>query len=96
MITSVGYLIQVELKKQLGEAPADVKTCFVLPPPDCNLSYSEAAEKAFDLALQAMRQISRYPVIAEVSCQRVYMEDTRSLRNSVLLEKDGWKCFGGR
>jgi hypothetical protein len=95
-MASTGYLIRTELKKQIGGPAEDFKVCFVLPAPDSKLSCLEAAEKALDLVIESIHQISRYPVIEEISRQRVFVEDLRPLRNSVLLEKDGWKCFSIR
>jgi hypothetical protein len=90
---TIGYLIRTDLKKHLGDAPDESRTCFVLPPPEFNLSYSVAAEKAFDLVVQALHEQTRSQVIEEASHRMVFVEDLRPLRNSLLLEKDGWKCF---
>ena len=89
----IGYYIRVELKKQLGAPAEESRACFVLPPTDCKLSYSEAAEMAFVIIAEALHDISRYPVMEEAAQRRVSIADLRPFRNSILLEKDGWKCF---
>ena len=95
-MNSIGYLIRVDLKKHLGDAPEESRSCLVLPSDDCTLASAEAAERASDLVLEAVRQVSRYPVIEEVSRRKVFVEDIRPLRNSLMLEKDGLRCFGLR
>jgi hypothetical protein len=93
-MANVGYLIQVELKKHFAVGPGDSRTCFVLPPADCKLSFAEAGEKAFSLVADAVHEISRYPIMEEVLQRRVSVGDLRPFRNSLLLERDGWRCFG--
>lgn len=89
----IGYLMRVEFKRHLGSAPEGSKTCFVVPPADCKLGYSEAAEKAFSVVAEALHEISRFPIMEEVLQRRVSIGDLRPLRNSLVLEKDGWRCF---
>ncbi len=89
----IGYYIRVELKKHIGTAAEESKSCFVLPPADCKLSYSEAAERAFAIIAEALHDISRYPVMEEAAQRRVSISDLRPFRNSILLDKDGWKVY---
>jgi hypothetical protein len=93
---AIGYLIRAELKKHIGGPPEDSRVCFVLPPPASPLHSSEVAEKAFGLMVEAIHSSSRHPVVEETNHQRIYVEDLRPFRNSLLLEKDGWKCFSVR
>jgi hypothetical protein len=93
---AIGYLIRAELKKHIGAPPEDSRVCFVLPAPASTLHSSEAAEKAFELMVEAIHSSSRYPVVEETTRQRIYIEDLRPFRNSLLLEKEGWKCFSVR
>ena len=93
MTAEIGYLIRVDLKKQLGAAAEDTKSFFVLPPADCKLSHAEAREKAFAILASAMPDISRHPVMEEAAQRRVSVLDLRPLRNSLLLETEGWRCF---
>jgi hypothetical protein len=92
----IAYLVRAELKKHLGDSPEETRTCLVLPPPECSLTQSESAAKVFDLVVDAVRQGSRYAVVEEVFQRRVFVEDLRPFRNSLLLERDAWKCFAVR
>ena len=91
---TIGYIIRADLRKHLGDPPGESRTCLVLPPPEFTQSYAAAAEKAFDLAVAALHEQTRSPVIEETSHRMVFVEDLRPFRNSLILEKDGWKCFG--
>ena len=93
MTAEIGYLIRVDLKKQLGAAAEDSKSFFVLPPADCKMSSAEVREKAFAILASAMPEFSRHPVMEEVAQRRVSVLDLRPLRNSLLVELDGWRCF---
>jgi hypothetical protein len=95
-MSTIGYLVRSELKKHLGDAPEETRTCFVLPGPECKLTGPEAAEKAFEIVVAAIREVSRYPVIEEAARRKVFVDDLRPFRNSLILEKDGWKCYSLR
>ena len=95
-MASIGYLIRTELKKHLGEPAEDAKTCLIVPPPESTLNYVEMAEKAFNLVIEGVREASRYPVIEESFHRRVSVDDLRPLRNSLMFEKEGWRCFSIR
>ena len=95
-MASIGYLIRTELKKHLGDAPEDSQTCLIVPPPESKLNYIEAAEKAFDLVMEGIRASTRYSIIEESFRRRVSVDDLRPLRNSLMFEKEGWRCFSIR
>jgi hypothetical protein len=90
----IAYLVRAETKKHLGDVAEESRICLVVPAPDVKLDESQAAGKAFELVAQVLHETSRYPVIEEASQRRVFVEDLRPFRNSLLREKDGWKCFG--
>jgi hypothetical protein len=95
-MAAIGYLIRVELKKHPGTAPEQTKSYFVLPPSDPGKDDWTGTEKAFDVLADAIHTTStnlRFPVIEEVSQRRMVVEDLRSLRNTLLFEKNGWRCF---
>lgn len=95
-MASIGYLIRTDLKKHLGDPAEDTKTCLIVPPTDSKLNYIESAEKAFDLVIEGIREITRYPIIEESLRRRVSVDDLRPFRNSLLFEKEGWRCFSVR
>lgn len=92
-MAATGYLIRVEFKRQLGSSAEASKTCFVVPPTEYRGSSAESAEKAFALVAEAIHEASRYPIMEEIIQRRVSVVDLRPFRNSILLEKDGWRCF---
>jgi hypothetical protein len=96
IMASIAYLIRTELKKNLGDAPEDSKTCLIVPPPENKLNYVEAADKAFDLVIAGIRESTRYSIIEESFHRRVSVDDLRPLRNSLMFEKEGWRCFSIR
>jgi hypothetical protein len=91
-MADIAYLIQVDLKKQLAAPADDSRTWLVLPPAESKLSCPDAAEIAFNIVVEAVRDTSRHAVIEEIWRRRVFVEDLRPYRNAYVFEKDGWRC----